>query len=124
MGCPLSDPSPLYCDNCAVHAIIESERMTPRCRHFDIPIAFLHAHKGSVYEATLITTDKMLADMGTKPNTPTLLKRFKYWTTGERFLPGRDHEHYDLLQMQFYEIPFHDILKMVNNMNSSQNILH
>ena len=40
----------------------------------------------------------MLADIGTKPNTPALLKRFKYWGSGERFLPSPSHVHYKLLQ--------------------------
>ena len=94
--------------------------MTPRCRHYDIPIAFLHAHKGHVFNSTLITTDKMLADMGTKSNTPAVLKRFKYWSSGEGFLPKESHIHYSLLQMQFYEIPYHDILKILKS--SLQNI--
>lgn len=116
MGCPLTDPSVSFADNRAVSSIIESERMTPRCRHFDIPIAFLHEHKGKVYENRLITTDKMLADMGTKPNTPAILKRFKYWGTGERFLPPAHHMHYKLLQMEFYEMPFTEILKLAKEM--------
>ena len=45
IGCNLHEPSKLFCDNKAVVDIIESERMTPRCRHIDIPIAFLHCHK-------------------------------------------------------------------------------
>ena len=45
MGCNIHTPSMLFCDNKAVVDIIESERMTPRCRHIDIPIAFLHYHK-------------------------------------------------------------------------------
>ena len=118
MGCPLSSPSKLYCDNRAVYSIIETERMTPRCRHFDIPIAFLHAHKGSIYEPELVPTDRMLADIGTKPNTPAVFKRFKYWLTGVRFLPNANHPHYDLLQMQFYEQDFHTILQMIRNMNN------
>ena len=89
--------------------------MTPRCRHFDIPIAFLHAHKGTVYEPVLVPTDKMLADIGTKPNTPAVFKRLKYWITGTRFLPPEGHSHYKLLQMQFYEKDYHDILLIIQN---------
>ena len=58
----------------------------------------------------------MLADIGTKPNTPALLKRFKYWGSGERFLPSPSHVHYKLLQMEFYEKTYTKILKMVKNM--------
>ena len=117
MGCPFHEPSNLYCDNRAVHSIIENERMTPRCRHFDIPIAFLQHHKGITYEPILVTTDKMLADIGTKPNTPAVFKSLKYWITGARFLPRSNHEHYQLLQMNFYEQDYHVILKMIQQMN-------
>ena len=117
MNCPLKDPSLSFADNRAVSSIIESERMTPHYRYFDIPIAFLHQHKGTIYNNKLITTDKMLANMGTKPNTPALLKRFKYWGSRERFLPSPSHVHYKLLQMEFvYEKTYMEILKMVKNM--------
>jgi hypothetical protein len=56
----------------------------------------------------------MLADLGTKPNKAPALHRFKYWALGARFYPSNDHEHYILLQMQYYEINFVDILKDLN----------
>ena len=74
MGCNLWDPSLLLSDNKAVIDIIDNERMTSRYRHIDIPIAFLHSHKHSVYREKLIPTDQMLADIGTKPNVPTVHK--------------------------------------------------
>ena len=46
----------------------------------------------------------MIADYGTKPLVQAVHKRFKYWTTGTSFLPSPGTCHYDLLQMQFYEI--------------------
>jgi len=103
-GHPLAKPSDLYTDNSAVQAVVESERMTTRCRHLDIPIAFLHESKGILFEPTQIRTQIMLADMGTKPNTPSTLRLFKYWSTGAPNLPQKGHKHYDLLQMQYYEI--------------------
>ena len=120
MGIIFELPSDLYCDNRAVFSIIKSERMTPRCRHFDLPIAFLHANKNKVFSPKLVKTDMMWADMGTKPNTPTTLKRFKYWSTGERFLPNKDHEHYFLLQMEFYEKSFDHILRCVKNSSNNK----
>ena len=119
MDCPLSKPSKLYCDNRAVFSIIETERMTLRCCHFDIPIVFLHAHRNTVYQPELVPTDKMLGDIGTKPNTPAVLNRFKYWITGLRFLPPKGHEHYNLLQMQFYETEFHVIQQMIFELNKN-----
>jgi hypothetical protein len=115
-GFPLPDPSPLYCDNAAVNAIVDSERMTPRCRHLDIPIAFLHETKDRVYKMQQVKTLLMLADMGTKPNTPKTLQLYKYWSTGEQFLPKPGHPHFDLLQMELYEKNFVQVQQLLQTM--------
>lgn len=112
-GLPLGKPSQMFTDNAAVATIIDSERMTPRCRHLDIPIAFLHQEKDESYHMTLCRTLVMLADMGTKPHSPQYVKLFKYWSTGARYLPTKGTHHYDLLQMQFYEMNYVDILHMM-----------
>ena len=113
MGCEIAEPSFLYSDNKAVVDVIDCGRMTPRCRHIAIPIAFLHHHKGKTFQQKLITTDKMIADIGTKPVSPALHKRFKYWGTGAQFLPEPSHKHYQYLQMEFYEMKFQDIVKKI-----------
>ena len=115
-GYPLPEPSPLFCDNAAVNAIVDSERMTPRCRHLDIPIAFLHETKDRVYKMQQVKTLLMLADMGTKPNTPKTLQLYKYWSTGAQFLPKEGHTHYDLLQMQLYEKNFVQVQQILKTM--------
>ena len=115
-GYPLPDPSPLFCDNAAVNAIVDSERMTPRCRHLDIPIAFLHETKDRLYKMQQVKTLLMLADMGTKPNTPKTLQLYKYWSTGAQFLPKEGHTHYDLLQMQLYEKTFVQVQQILKTM--------
>jgi hypothetical protein len=103
MGVPLGDPTTLHVDNAAVASIIDSDRMTPRCRHIDILIALLQSVKGVEFSVDLTKTQLMLADMGTKPQNSTALRRFKYWGLGAKFLPEETHPHYKLLQMQFYE---------------------
>ena len=110
MGFPSKLPTPLFIDNAAVDAIIDCNRLTPRCRHLDIPIAFLQQEKGKSYEQFLIRTQKMLADFGTKPLVTLLHNRFKYWSTGAMFLPKKGSLHYDLLQMQYYEQHCVDII--------------
>ena len=116
-GSPLPDPSQMFTDNAAVHAIIDSQRMTPRCRHFDLPIAYLHQEKDRSYHLDLCRTLVMLADMGTKPHTPQYIKLFKYWASGEQYLPTKGSLHYRLLQMQFYEKNYADILKLLETNN-------
>jgi hypothetical protein len=115
-GYPLPTPSPLFCDNAAVNAVVDSERMTPRCRHLDIPIAYLHETKGRLYKMQQVKTLLMLADMGTKPNSPRTLQLYKYWATGEQFLPAQGHPHYDMLQMNLYEKNFADVQRIIKSM--------
>jgi hypothetical protein len=111
MGFPLGSLTTLHVDNAAVAAIISSDRITPRCRHIDIPIALLQSEKDKDFIVDLTKTQLMLADMGTKPCKGPALHCFKYWGLGARFLPAPDHCHYNLLQMQYYEKSFVDIQK-------------
>ena len=47
-------------------------------------------------------------------------KRFKYWVTGSMFLPARGTLHYQLLQLQFYEQNFVDILRVLKNESADE----
>ena len=120
MGFPAPLPTPLYIDNAAVDAVLDANRLTPRCRHLDIPIAFLHQEKGKSFEQFLVRTQQMIADFGTKPLVTLLHKRFKYWVMGAAFLPKKGTLHYDLLQMQFYELNFVDIIQMMRKQDQQQ----
>ena len=113
-GFPLGQPSQAYTDNSAVHAIVESGKMTPRCRHIDIPIALMHQEYNRSFKLELIRTMIMLADMGTKINTPKYHTFFKKWASGEQYLPPCDHVHYKLLMMEFYETNYATIAKALN----------
>ena len=94
--------------------------MTPRCRHFDLPIVFLHEHHGVTFKSKLLKTSVQLADIGTKPLVKFLHHRLKIWGGGIRFIPAKGHKHYDLLEMQFYEMKYKDILKASNNENDKE----
>jgi hypothetical protein len=111
LGYPLGKPSTLHVDNAAVAAIIAADKMTPRSRHFDIPVALLQSEKNKSFVANLCRTQIMVADMGTKPNDPQTHCRFKLWSMGAIHLPKEGTEHFDLLQMRYYEMNYADILK-------------
>jgi hypothetical protein len=115
MGLPLLLPSDNYTDNSAVDAITAAGRMTRRCRHIDIPIAYLHQERDKTYSTKLTKTQLMLADSGTKANVPAVFKRFKYWASGHYFLPKLGTDHYTQLDMQFYEMKFIDILSKIKD---------
>jgi hypothetical protein len=112
LGAPLGEPTALHVDNAAVASIIDSGRLTPRTRHVDIPIALLQSEKDIEFYIRLLRTQLMLADMGTKPNKAPALRRFKYWGLGARFYPSPGHPHYILLQLQFYELNFVEVVKL------------
>lgn len=103
MGFPCLNPTTANLDNAALQAIITAERMTPRSRHLDIPIAYLHEHHNKTFVPRLIRTYYMLADIGTKPLGTMLHRRFKYWLLGAQFYPVPETEHYVLLEMDLYE---------------------
>ena len=104
MGLTLRKPTPLFGDNGASIAVIQTERMTPRCRHLDIPIAFLHQERrDSTFREEQSPTQFMLADIGTKQPTPVIYKRLKDWICGRRFYPTEKHKHHLLLTLNFFE---------------------
>jgi hypothetical protein len=106
-------PSNNYTDNSSVAAITTAGRMTRRCRHIDIPIAYLHQERDVVYCSKLLRSNQMLGDMGTKSNVPIVHKRFKYWACGHYFLPKEGTNHYHQLDLQFYEKKFTEILTIL-----------
>ncbi len=115
MGLPLSDPTDHFVDNSAVNQIITSERMTPRCRHFDLPIAFLHEQHRISFLSKLVRSPVQLADIGTKPVVKFLHHRLKMWGSGAAYIPPPGHEHYILLQMHLYEKKYHEILQILSS---------
>ena len=104
MGIIVEEPVQTHIDNQATVCIIASERMTPRSRHLDIPIAYLHErkHRGDIGE-NQITTHVQMADIGTKQLVPMVFKRQRNWLCGHRFYPPEGTAHYKLLGLQFYE---------------------
>jgi hypothetical protein len=119
MGFRLPELTNLHVDNAAVATVIDSGCITPRCCHLDIPIALMQYEKDKDYIMKLVQTQLMLADMGTKLQKAPALRRFKYWGLGARFYPQPGHEHYVLLQMQFYESNFTIIAKAWRTSNIS-----
>ena len=100
MRFPCQQPTPLYVDNVTVSAIIDAKRMTPHCRNLDIPIDYLHEQHTKSFNYQLISTVKMLADLGTKPLVVALHRRFKYWwACGHISLPPEGSDHYEYLQL-------------------------
>jgi hypothetical protein len=113
MGFPIMNPSDNFTDNSSVDAITAAGRMTRRCRHIDVPIAYLHQERDITFVTRLIRTCLMLADFGTKANVPAILKRFKYWACGHYFLPKQGTAHYDHLDLQFYEMTYIAIITIL-----------
>ena len=108
----VSEPTITYGDNAAALSVIESKRMTPRVRHFDIPIAYLHEHRSrDTFIPQKVCTQLQLADLGTKPHPPIVLRRLRDWGFGVRYYPSSDTLHYEYLGLRYYGLSFTSILQ-------------
>jgi len=68
LGIPTIKPTKAYEDNNSVIHTISSRQITPRLRHVDIPIYYLHHKKGNIlFECQSIPSQIQFANMGTKP---------------------------------------------------------
>ena len=98
LGVPIKDPTPLFEDNKGTLDLIEAGRLTPRLKHIDIPLCYLHEKfKSGEYIVIECSTHLMLADGLNKALSGPTIKHHSNLYTGRRFLPPRDSRHYTLL---------------------------
>ena len=98
LGFPIKDPTPMFEYNKGTLDLIEAGRLTPRLKHIDIPLCYLHEKfKSGEYIVIECNTHLMLADGQNKALSAPTLKHHSNLYTGRRFLPPRDSRHYSLL---------------------------
>ena len=111
MGVLMPDPITLYQDNDAAKAIMSAGKMPSRTKHIGLLTTYSQEkHNDGSIQTTTEPTSMMLADFGTKPATATLNKRYHYWAAGVRFYPHKDHPHYNLLRLDWFEKTFLTII--------------
>ena len=76
IGFVATSPTKVYEDNEAVVTSVNSHRITPRLRHIDTPLCYIHEEQAKgIFEVIQVGTRIQIANMGTKPETvPSLLR--------------------------------------------------
>lgn len=98
LGFPISAPTPLFEDNKGTHDLIKAGRQTPRVKHIDIPLCYLHEkHKSGEFIVMECSTHLMLADGLKKALSGPVIKHHSDIYTSRRFLPPKDSEHFMIL---------------------------
>ena len=98
LGFPVNTPTSIFEDNKGTHDLIEAKRMTPRLKHIDIPICYLHEKfKSGEFVVYEYSTHLTLADGLNKTLSGQTLKHHSNIYTGRRFLPPPTSTHYKLL---------------------------
>ena len=95
LGFPINYPSPVFEDNKGTFDLIQAGRNTPRVKHIDIPLCYLHEkHKSGEFEIHECSTNLMLADGLNKALTRNTIATHSHIYTGRRFLPPQSSAHY------------------------------
>ena len=77
---------------------VKTRRITPRLRHVDIPICFLHhEHENGFFEAKQVPSRIQFANMGTKPETGPQLMRNSSLAMGHVHIQHLPQEQFDAL---------------------------
>ena len=98
LGFPEQSPTTIFEDNQGTSDIVNAGRLTPRVKHIDIPLCFIHDHhrQGS-FDVKRCHTTLMLADGLNKALAGPVLKRHSDHYTGKRFYPKKDSPHYNAM---------------------------
>lgn len=98
LGCPPTSPTRVYEDNEAVVTSVNSHRITPRLRHIDIPLCYMHNEQSKgVFEVFQVGTRIQMANMGTKPETGPALMRNSSLCMGHVHLKDLPEDQYRIL---------------------------
>ena len=98
IGCPASAPTKAYEDNKAAVSSVASHCITPRLRHIDIPLCYLHDEQAKGAFEVIKTPSRMqMANMGAKPETGPSMLRNASLCMGHAHLKNLPDDQYALL---------------------------
>jgi len=99
LGFPEKGPTTIFEDNQGTSDIVNAGRLTPRVKHIDIPLCFIHDHhKQGSFDVKRCHTTLMLADGLNKALAGPVIKRHSDHYTGKRFYPKQNSPHHNALQ--------------------------
>ena len=98
IGFPATRPTKVYEDNEAVASTVTSHRITPRLRHIDIPLCYLHdEHAKGAFEVVKAPGRMQIANMGTKPESGPAILRNSSLSMGHIHIKDLPEEQFIML---------------------------
>jgi len=98
LGFPEQEPTTIFEDNQGTSDIVHAGRLTPRVKHIDIPLCYIHDHhKQGSFTVKRCHTTLMLADGLNKALAGPVIKRHSNHYTGKRFYPKENSPHHNAL---------------------------
>ena len=98
LGIPEMKPTVIFEDNKGTQDIVHAGRLTPRVKHIDVPLCYIHEqHRLQSFDVTTCSTHLMLCDGLNKALTGPSIRNHSAIYTGKRFYPPVSSEHYKQL---------------------------
>ena len=108
LGMPIKHSTPVYEDNNATIQQIQADKSTPKIKHMDIMMSWLHQeHALETYVAVYCNTHQNKADLNTKSLGGETLQTKNLWSVGFQFYPPNGTEHHKLLELHKYNLGMH-----------------
>lgn len=119
---PQEEPTPTYEDNAATIAQVMNNQLTPRVKHIDILIGWLHEQATRQRMKPIQTpSSEQKGDMNTKPHRGFTLQKKFLDIMGHKYYPPPQSEHHRLLQLDQFNINPHRGSFLKTNQNSIPN---
>ena len=87
IGLPIGDPTPHYEDNTMVINIAHAHRVTPRLKHMDLPVCYIHnEYRLGTFTTSYRESRFMLPDFITKAHSVPSLLHILSWSLSHNYL--------------------------------------
>ena len=94
LGRPELKPTIIFEDNKGTSDIVRAGRLTPRVKHIDIPLCYIHEQNAiKSFDIAECPSHLMLADGLNKALTGPVIQRHSRWYTGYRYYPKPGTQH-------------------------------
>ena len=98
LGRPEIKPTVIFEDNKGTSDIVRAGRLTPRVKHIDVPLCYIHQQNQlQSFDVAECPTHLMLADGLNKALAGPTIKRHSRWYTGHRYYPKPGSAHYNAI---------------------------
>ena len=85
--------------------MVEAKRVTPRVKHIDIPVCFIqYFFDNGLFVTKNDKSSVMPKYIFNKPRSVLNISWINNWTTGFRFYPSNNNEHYQLMKLHEFDV--------------------